>query len=840
MSRFVAAMLWRELRASWKRLLLFLLSISAGVGGMVTVKSFGYGLEETIRLEARTLMASDLRMSSQRPFSAEERAALKELEAGGARSTLSIHFVAMALAPSNGQVRLVEVRAVGAEYPFYGKVRTTSGRPFRELLNDDTVLVHPTVLSHFKLGPGDPLRIGQRTLRIAGSIETEPDRPVQILSFGPRVLMTLEAAQTTGLTGPLSRIHYNALIKLPPGDDPVATAKGLRARLPERLSVIRTYDESQPRVQRFLGRLTDYLNLLGLAALILGGIGVAGAIRVFMGQKLDTLAILKCLGATSSQLFAVYLSMAVLLGAVGSLAGAALGLSLQGVLAGLLSDFLPVSFGFAFSWRALAQGVGLGMLTTLWFAFPPLLLARRVPPARVFRRQVESAPERSGRWRQLAFTVLSALVLVGALTLLEVGFGRLATIALGGLVGTFVALHLAAWSLLALLQRLPKPASFALKQGLSGLYRPGNQSASVVVSLGLGVLLMLAVFLIQGDLLRQVASNSPNDQPNLFFIDIQEGQRQTFRDTVVGSGHRDPELIPIVRARLRALNDKPLRLDDIADPDIKRILSFEYAMTYRGELVEGEEIVAGAFRPGASPGGPEVSVAEWWSERVGMGVGDSVTLDVQGIPVRAVINSVRRIDWGSRRANFSFVFMPGVLEKAPKVFVAGLSVREPEARVALQQKVVARLPNVSVIDAESIFSLVQGIMDRIAVVIQFMAAFSIAVGVVILIGAIATTKFQRIREAVLLKTLGATRWVVAKVLATEYLVLGGLAGLVGVLAAGGFSWGLVTFVFEGRWDFSLPPYLAAWALTTVLILATGLINSLDVLMKKPLDVLREE
>ena len=248
----------------------------------------------------------------------------------------------------------------------------------------------------------------------------------------------------------------------------------------------------------------------------------------------------------------------------------------------------------------------------------------------------------------------------------------------------------------------------------------------------------------------------------------------------------------------------------------------------------------GAFRSGASPSGPEVSVAEWWSERVGLGVGDSITLDIQGIPVRAVINSIRRIDWGNRRATFSFVFMPGVLEKAPQVFVAALSVQDPQARVALQQKVVARLPNVSVIDAESIFSMVQGIMDRIAVVIQFMAAFSIAVGVVILIGAIATTKFQRIREAVLLKTLGATRWVVAKVLATEYLVLGGLAGLVWVLAAGVFSWGLVTFVFEGRWDFSLPPYLAAWALTTVLILATGLINSLDVLMKKPLDVLREE
>jgi putative ABC transport system permease protein len=838
MTGFVMAMLFRETRAAWGKLALFVLSIAAGVGGLVAVKAFSQGLDGAIRAEARSLMAADLSLRSHRPFAGEELEALRRLQTQGARVVFNTAFAAMAAAPGNGQVHLVDVRAVGEAYPFYGQVLTASGRPFRDLLRDDTVLVHPTLLARFGIAVGDRLRIGRRAFTIAGEIEREPDRTVQLLALGPQLLMTDEGARATGLFSATSHVHYQAQVRLPEGQDPMAVAQALKVSLPKRDASIRAYDESQPRVRRFLGRLTDYLNLVGLTALMLGGIGVAGAIRAFLAQKLDSLAILKCVGATSAQLLAVYLCQALLLGLAGSLIGAAFGLGVQGVLVKLLADFLPISFGFSFAWGAVLQGVLLGLVTTVWFALPPLLLVRKVPPARVFRRHVETVNPH--RLRHGVFTALSGLVLVGGLVLWQVGPGRIAAIAVGGLAATFLALQAASWGLLALLRRMPKPPSFVLKQGLSSLYRPGNQTAAVVVSLGLGVLLVLAVFLIQRDLLRQVSATPVENLPNLFFIDIQPPQRKAFTALLGEHGVENPELIPIVRGRLRALDGKPIRPDRIKDPELRRILGFEYAFTYREELSRGESILTGAFSRRPDIAGPQVSVAEWWADASGMKPGQTVTVDIQGILVRATITSVRRIDWSNRRANFSFVFLPGVLEKAPQIFVAAARVEGRENRTELQRRLVAALPNVSIIDVEAIFRAVQEIIDRIGLVIQFMAGFSIAVGLVILLGTIATTKYERIREAVLFKTLGATRQAVARVLATEYFLLGGLAGLVGALAAGGLSWGLVRYVFEGAWELRPLPYLAAWGATALLITAAGLGGSLDVLMKKPLQVLREE
>ncbi len=839
MNHFVWAMLWRETRSSWRRWLLFFLSIAAGVGGLVAVKSFSYGLEEAIHREARTLLAADLKLHSHRPFTDEETAALADLERGGAKIARITAFTSMARG-AQGQVHLVQIRAVGAGYPFYGQVLTASGRPFGELLGEGKVLVEPALLTRFKAKVGDRLQVGWAAFTIAGVVTSQPDRPVQIFSLGPGVMMTEGGGRATGLIGPTSRIHFEALVKLPPESDPRLVANRLKERLPDRFASVRTYDESQPTIRRFLGRLTDYLNLVGLAALILGGIGVAGAIRVFLGQKLDTLAILKCLGATSRSVVTIFLAQAVVLGFVGSLAGTAFGLAVQGVLARLLTDFLPVPFSFSFAWRAIVEGVGLGLLTTVWFALPPLLRVRSVPPARVFRRDVEP-PQFSARGaRGQAVSLVSALLLVALLVVWQVGPGRIAAIALGGLVATFVALQFSAWALLALLRRLPKPSAFVLKQGLASLYRPGNQTAAVVVSLGLGVLLVLEVFLIQNDLLRQVTAGAPSDQPNLIFIDLQKDQRADFRAILARHGVAEPEMVPIVRGRLRAINGQRLRVDQVKDRRLRRTLTFEYSMTYRDHLLEGEQIVEGAFAPGAAAVGPQVSAAEWWAENLGMEVGDTITMNIQGIPVRATINSVRRVDWANRRPNFSLVFLPGALEDAPQTFISAVSVAGAPARAAVQREVVEKLANVSVFDVETIFVLVQRIMDRIGLVIQFMAGFSIAVALVTLFGTIATTKFQRIRETVLYKTLGATRSATAQVLATEYLLLGAVAGLVGALAAGGVSWGLVTYVFEGDWRLNPAPYLAAWALTMGLITFAGLASSLDVLLKKPLQVLREE
>ena len=840
MKPFIWVMLWRETRSSWRHLLLFFLCIVAGVGGMVAVKSFGGSLNQAIHAEARTLMAADLVVRSNRPLPAVETQAVLALQAQGARITRSLRFVAMARGES-GKTQLVDIRGVGAAYPFYGEVLTGSGQPLRALLNDQSVLVQKALLLRLGLKPGATLWIGEARFTIAGELVKEPDSPVSLFRLGPRVLMTDAGAESTGLVLPTSRIRHALLVSLPPHLNSAEVVTQLKKTLPERIARIDSYDEAQPRVNRFMGQLTDYLNMVGLVALLLGGIGVAGAIRVFLTRKFDSLAILKCLGAPSNLVLKVYLLQALLLGIAGSLAGAALGSAAQLVLPVLLKDLVPVNLEFHVSPLAVGEGLLLGALTTLWFTLGPLLAIRKVPPGRVFRRHAEPLTESRLLWRQRALSGGSAMVLVALLSWWQVGSLKVASIFFLGLCGTVLLLLLATWGLLWLLPRLPQPQAFALKQGLASLHRPGNQSGAVVVSLGLGVLLLLTIFLVQRNLLNEVAGNDRETQPNLFFIDIQKDQRGAFRQLLAKRGLEPQLLIPIVRGRVVALQGQTLRPDDIVDRHKRRVLGFEYSFTYRDQLLEGEEVLAGKFgAPAARSNLVPVSVADWWTDHTGLALGDRLTLDVQGLRLEAVITSIRRINWTNRRANFSFVFPGSVLRDAPQVFVSAVKVPDAASREALQGEVAAKLPNVSAIDAEQIIQLVQAIMDRIALVIQFMATFTVLVGLVILLGAVATTKYQRLREAVLLKTLGASRALVARVLAVEYMLLGGMAGLVGIVAAAAFTWGLVTLVFDGRWSASLPPYLIAFATALVLIALTGLASSADILLRKPLEVLREE
>jgi putative ABC transport system permease protein len=806
------------------------------------VQSFSDTLDRAIRSEARTLLAADLALRSNRPFTDAERAAVAALEARGAQVARSVEFLSMAQA-AGGQVLLVDARAVSAAYPLYGEVLLNPPGPLSAALGDDTVAVQSGLLYGLGLHLGDSLKLGRKTFRIAAELVKEPDSPVTLANVGPRVLMTEAAGEETGLVSSTSRVRFGLLIKLPPGANPKQEGAALKQAVAGGYAQVASYDQAQPAVGRFLGQLTRYLNLIGLISLLLGGIGVAGAIRAFIAQKLDALAVLKCLGATGNQLFGVYLLQAALLGAAGSLGGALLGTGTQWVLSRLLADLLPVSVGFGVSPLALGKGLLLGTLTTLWFSLPPLWQVRAIPPARIFRRAVEEAPPAAplpARLLRWTLAAGSGALLVGALAYLQVDSLQVALIFAAGLTGTVLALLLATQALLALLRRMPRLPVFALRQGLSGLYRPGNQSGPVMVALGLGLFLLLAVVLIQQDLLRQVNLGSTQDQPTLFFIDIQRDQRAGFQAVLAAQGLPPAELLPVVRGRVVALNGRPIALEAMKEGDRRRVLNYEIPLTYRGTLQAGEQVVEGEFKVDPAVPGAQVSVADWWMREVGMKLGDTVTLDIQGVRLAAAITSVRQVDWANRRANFSFVFMPGALEKAPQVFYTALHVPSAPARAALQRAVVARLPNVTGFDVSQVFQLVQRILDRIALVIQFMAVFSVAVGLVILLGAIATTKYQRLREAVLLKTLGATRGTVARVMAVEYAVLGGISAGVGAVAAGGLSWGLVTRVFDGRWDLALPTYAAGWGLAVAVITGTGLVSSLDILMKKPLEVLREE
>ena len=840
MNTWSLLMLAREVRASWRRLVVFLLCITAGVGGLVAVKSFSFNLQRGLESESRTLMAADLIVRSRTAFTPEERRALEWLRAEGAVIVHSRQMVSMARAPASGRVHPMSVRAVGDGYPLYGEVITGSGRPFRQLLGDGTVLVHNSLLLKMGLKLGDTLVIGAKSFRIADVLLREPDSPVQAFNLGPRVLMTGRGGDATGLFSVKSRILYSAMVKVPPGRKPGAVADALRLRLPKSFAAVETFDRMRPQAARFLVRLTDYLNLIGLTALLLGGIGVAGAVRAFVAQKMDTLAVLKCLGATSGNLLSIYLLLALAIGVTGSLLGVALGFAVQWALPFLLADLLPVEVSLDWPLAAAAEGLAIGTLTTLWFALPPLWAVRKVPPGRLFRRHVEPRPPGRWQWLNALLSPLSMLAMAGLLAVWQAGFTKAAGLFMLGISAAVLGLFLASLGMLMLLRWLPKPARFELRQGLAGLYRPGNQTVTVVMSLGLGVLLLLSVFLIQQDLLRQVAANSPIDQPNLFFLDIQPGQREDFRQVLAAHGIPNPPMIPIVRGRVVGINGRTTLPSEEKDDHRRRHMRTQFAFTYRGQLKPGEEVVSGRFGKDPDIPGHQVSLANWYAESVGLEVGNTLTVNIQGVRVTATVTSIRKIDWLNRRANFTFVYLPGALERAPAMYVSPVRVDDEETRVALQRDVVVRMPNVTGFDVAMIFQIVQGFMERIGLVLRFMAGFCIAVGLIVLIASVATTKFQRVREVVLLKTLGATRLAVARVLALEYLLEGTLASVVGALAAGGLSWGLVTFLFQGRWDFSLWVYLITCAVAVLVITVTGLAGNLDVLMKKPLEVLREE
>lgn len=833
---FLLPMFWRETRHGAGRLLLLVLSVSAGVAGLVAVKSFSYSLEESIRSEARTLMAADLVMTSHRPFTPAENNALENLENRGAKTATSHTLAAMARAPSSKQARLVDLRAVGAAYPLYGEVRTRSGQPLQKILKKDTAVVHSSLLAMLNISLNDSIQIGAARFQVVDILEAEPDRPVSLLSMGPRVLLSEEGGLATQLYGPTSHIHYSTLIALPPGEDPKSTQAALEKQLTERYASFRTYEQAQPQVTRFLGRLTTYLNLVGLAALLLGGVGVAGAMGAFMAQKLDTLAILKCLGTTSGRILTLYLLQALALGLAGSLIGIALGLGVKEVLTTLLQDFLPTQPGSGGNWLAVTEGAALGLITTLWFSLPPLLKVRKVPPARVFRRHVDPP---GATWQLNAFVWGGSLTLVSAFVLWQVGPGQVATIALSALVGGFFLFHGVTRGMLWALARLPKKGPFAFRQGLASLYRPGNQSAHVIVSLGLGVLLVLGVVLVQEELVAQVGANS-DTQPTLFFVDLQPTQKTEFQTLIRLKGLEEPEMIPLVRGRLRAINGAAVNLEAIEDEDKKRLMGAEYSMSYRGKLAEGERVIAGKFEKDPLVPGHQVSIAEWWADRTDSKVGDSVTLDIQGVEMSATITSIRSINWSTRRANFSLVFLPGALEEAPQVFVGALKTSQAGQRLELQRELSLLFPNVTTIDVAAMFSIVSEILNRIALVVQFMALFCVAVALVILVGTITTTRFQRMREAALLKTLGATRGMVGRVLLTEYLTLGLVAGLVGSVGGGLLAWALALVVFETPFALTPLPFALSLGAAALLTGLTGLLMSGDVLLKKPLPVLREE
>lgn len=846
-ARFALALAWRETRGSRRTLVLLVGAIAVGVAALVAIRSFADAVRSSVRGQARALLGADLVAGSGRPLSAAAEAALAGLvrDAGGGAGVARVtSFGAMASVAGGERARLVQVLALEPGYPFYGEVLTEPAGRWGGFAG--AALVDDALLIALDARVGDTLAVGEARFPIRAAVKNFPGDVSVRTSLGPRVFVAHEAAEATGLLGAGSRARYEAYLRLPEG----AVAERLVDRhrpllAAERLS-LRTVADDQRRLSESLGRLGSYLGLVGLVALLLGGIGVASAVHVMVRRRLTTIAVLRCLGASSRRVLAVYVAQALALGVLGSAVGCALGVLVQAALPRLLGGFLPVAVEARLSLPAIASGLLTGAFAAALFALLPLLSVRRVPPLAALRRDVERQAVPSDRERRLALLALAAGVV--AMAAVEAGSLRSGAVFALGLGLALLALAAAATALRSLLRRTAAPRlSYPLRQGLANLHRPANQTLAVVLALGFGAFLLATLIVVQHNLLRDLRADA-GPRSNLALFDVQPDQLEGVLSELAATGARRSPPVPIVPMRLQSVKGVPVaqRLAQAAAGAPVRAPSWlmrrEFRSTYRAKSTAGEVVIAGRWwdAPHDGTGPVPVSLEVEMARDLEVSVGDEIVWDVQGVSFASRVASLRRVEWARFEPNFFAVFPEGALEAAPQTFVTLARLEDPAARGKLLRRLVDRFPNVSALDLADIQRILEELLARIAWAVRFLALFSVATGGLVLLGAVMASRLERLREAVVLKTLGATRRQVVRVVVAEYACLGLLAAATGVLLATGAGWALTRFLFESRFSLPALPLAGFAAAVAALTVALGASGSLDVFRKTSLELLRNE
>jgi len=831
--RFVFRLAWRETRGAWRHFGYFFACITLGVSALVGVGSFADSLERTVARSAKSLMGGDVEIRSTLPLSVDATALVPEPR-GGVEVTRVRELVAMAQAGAQ-QTQLVELKAVEPGYPFYGELVTDPARALPTLIGDGRALVHESLLARLGLRVGDHLRVGASDLTISGVILKEPDRAVGVFSLGPRVLIAAADLDRTGLIRPGSRVRYRTLFRLPEGRDAQVFRDRLALALPAAQRVA-TYTQAQPGLRRFWDQLTMYLGLTGLVALMVGGIGVAVSVNAFVREKQSAIATMKALGAGWRVLLSAYLLQTALLGLGGSALGALLGSLVQPLLAPALTRLLPIELTLSFSPRAVLGGLAMGVAVALLYALWPLLQIRRVPPALILRSEVE--PRLHGRrpWKA-AVPIAAGLA---ALALWQAGSWKIGALFAGGLAGALLLLALGARTVVALARRVHW-RSPAWRQAAANLHRPGSHAGPVLVSLGLAVSLIVSIALLERSLRSQLVDRSPGSTPAFFFIDVQPDQAEPFARLVEGHGATAAaELTPVVRSRLASVNGAPVAQTGKALREDAWYLTREYVLTWAKEPPGHNTVVAGRWwTPEEAAREPLISVEDEIARQLGVGLGDTLTFDIQGVLVSARVTSLRHVDWRSFTSNFFVIFSPGALEGAPTTFIATVRAR-PEREGALQSAVVAAFPNVTAIPIREVLERVTAVLDQIALAVRLVAAFSIGAGLIVMAGALAITRRQRLYQSVILKTIGATRGFVSRVFAIEYALLGAAAGVAGSALAAGLAWAVLRWAFDVPWQWAPATLVAGVLAATGLALVVGFLGTRRLLGRKPLGVLRGE
>ncbi len=835
---------WREFQAAPAKFLFVIVSVAIGVAALTGVRGFTDSFQKTLLGQARTIMAADVSARMFRQPSTKETEQLNALT--GVERTQVTELVSMASTPGDPIPLLVALKAVDpTRYPFYGDYRLRPASSLRQLLTPQTVLVGEDLLIRLHARVGDSLKIGNSTFRIAGAIEREPDRMNSSMGIGPRVLITQQGLAASGLLQPGSRAGERFLLRIDPAK---TTVKRLRAQVEKILPEAQVTDfrEANPALTQGLDRSSSILSLICLVAMVLGAIGVAMSMRAHLEQRMDILATMKSIGARSSDILRIYLLQTLLLGLIGGLVGVVAGFGVEWTIPLLAAKLLPIEPTLHLPVRAGLAGLGTGMLTTLLFCLPPLLEIRGIKPSLVLRRQVEAPPEMTlrERWqRRRTQWIATAIILIA---LLGIAAGLTSSLTVAGwftvsLVALLLFITLLARVMLRALRtalartRLSLPS--AMRHGLSNLYRPGNQSAAVLTALGAGIMLILTVFLMQNAVIRDLQDTLGKGLPNIFLIDIASDELDgvsSLLDKQPGV-HGAMERLPLVTGRLMEVNGQSGEQIK-QDKKVPRHLMQSVSLTWSDSVPAGAKVHAGAWwKPGAEG---KVAVSEGLAKRMHVVVGSTMlfTSGERRIPV--TVAALYANDGQHVYGRSEFVLSQQSLSHLPVVWYGALHVDTPRIP-EMQRALFAAYPTVTVINIADLLDTIAGVVHQITIIVRFLAAFSILSGLVILASSVASTRFRRIREVVVLKTLGARRGRIASVFGVEFAVLGLLAGCVGVVFAN-----LLTFILLHRLDVAYRLQWSAAAIaacgTAVLAVLTGWLVSIRILGQRPLEVLREE
>lgn len=831
-------MAWRDGKASTKKLSLFIASIVLGIAAVVSIQSFGENLKENIQLQSKALMGADFRIDSD---NLPNERVMHIMDSLGGPDAREISFVSMAAFPKNGAAKLVNVRGIEGGFPLYGELETEPVEAAGNYKDREAALVDATVMLQLGVQPGDSIKVGDVTLPIAGALKAVPGSTAIFSSVAPPVLIPYRNIEETGLVQTGSRVGYDYYFRAGPRQDLEQLDENLGDELDANNADLDTHTSTSERLGRRYENFGKFLNLVAFIALLLGCVGIASAISIYIKGKLRAVAVLKCLGASRKQTFLIYLLQIAVIGFIGGIIGTITGLLLQQLFPLLLGDLLPVNVEMAFSPQVIIMGILLGIFMSVLFALYPLMSTLYVSPLQALRVQAEGK-ENSGKAGLLVLAAIFLFILLFSYWLLEEWKYSIAFVA--GIIITFSILAgLAKLFMKAIKKYFPSSWGFPARQSLLNLFRPQNQTLTLVLAIGVGSFLISTLYFTKDVLLAQATIESQAESPNMILMDVQSGQKDAVAGIITKKGLPVINDIPIVTMRVQNIKGRTVnQLRQDTSSSVNRwVLNHEFRVTYRDSLMESETLEEGEWIAEANDADPvPISVSDNFADDAKVTIGDLVTFNVQGVLLNTIVGSIRTVDWSRMQMNFSIVFPSGVLEDAPQFRVLTSNIPNEQTSAALQEELVRKFPNVTIIDLRQVLTVLEGLLDKISWLINFMAFFSILTGIIVLLGAVRTSKYQRIRESVLLRTIGAKSAQILKILALEYLYLGVLGALSGILLSLISSQLLAWYLFDTPFIPSWIPFLVLFPGIVLLVLFIGLTNSISVIKSPPLEVLRKE